>query len=116
MNRLLKILVILVSLILFLFIALFVAAYLKPKHNQIAVWRTNLDQIYSAKQIWEGNETNKSPTFNDLRPFLSGSVTNRLFQTNGQLVDPNGGIYTIGRIGESPSCLINGVQKSLHDY
>ena len=100
----------------FLYVALFIAAYLKPKHNQIAVWRINLEQIYEAKQIWRDDGTNKFPTFDNLRPFFSGSVTNHLYQKNGQLVDQNGGVYTIGRIGEPPSCLIDGVRKTLRDY
>jgi hypothetical protein len=114
MNRISRILIPLVSLAIALYVALFVAAYMKPKSNKIAVWRTNLEAIESAKQVWESNEvikTNDSPTLDDLRPYLSGWATNHIYWTNGELVDPDGGVYTIGRVGESPSCLIGGVRK-----
>ena len=114
MNRISRILIFLASFALALYVALFVAAYLKPKSNKIAVWRVNLEAIKEAKQIWEGNEvkkTNDSPTLDDLRPYLSDWETNHIYWTNGELVDPDGGVYTIGRVGESPSCLIGGVRK-----
>ena len=114
MNRIAKILIFLVALVAISFVALFIAAYLTPKNNRIPVWRTNLEQIESAKQVWESNEvikTNNSPTWDDLRPYFSGWVTNYLYLTNSELVDPYGGVYTIGRIGEPPSCLVGGIRK-----
>jgi len=114
MNRISRISIFLVSLAVVLYVALFVAAYMKPKSNKIAVWRTNLEYIKEAKQVWESSEvikTNDSPTLDDLRPYLSDWVTNHIYWTNGELIDPDGGVYTIGLIGESPSCLIGGVRK-----
>jgi len=114
MNRITKISIYLVAFAAVSFVALFVAAYLTPKHNMIPVWRTNLEAIEEAKQIWEGikvSKTNIAPTWDGLRPYFSGSVANYLYWTNGELADPYGGVYTIGRVGEPPSCLIGGVRK-----
>jgi hypothetical protein len=111
MARIVKILILLVTLAVAAFIALFVAAYLKPKSNKIPNWRLNLEQIESTKKEWADDRvgvTNDTPTLDDLRPYFSNWMTNHIFWTNGQVVDPDGGVYTIGRIGEQPSCLIGG--------
>ena len=114
MNRIVNILLVVFLIVVILFVALFLAAYLKPKHNQIPIWKTDLEQIYSAKQLWEINninKTNDSPRLDDLRPYLSSKATTSLFWTNSVLMDLSGTVYTIGRIGEPPSCLIGGVRK-----
>ena len=111
MTRTLKVLVLLVSVAVAAFIALCVAAYLNPDSNKLETWRLNLQQIEVAKQTWafeEDKTTNDTPTFDDLRPYLPYWTTNQLFLTNGEVVDPDGGVYTIGRIGERPSCLTGG--------
>ncbi|HTB82804.1 MAG TPA: hypothetical protein VK742_04050 [Candidatus Sulfotelmatobacter sp.] len=116
MKRTTKILAEFGLLAIVLFVALFVAAYFTPKHNKIAIWRVNLMGIVEAKQLWAGNQandTNDTPTFEELRPYLSDWVTNHISWTNGQLVDVDGGIYAIGHVGEGPSCLIGGVRRSL---
>jgi hypothetical protein len=61
----------------------------------------NLKQIDLAKKMW-ANDNNKqngdTPTWSDLKPYLGGG-------TNGKmLVCPDGGVYTIGSLGEKPTC------------
>ncbi len=58
-----------------------------------------LQMIDHAKQLWaEQNQkaTSDTPTWDDLRSYLRG----------GNPQCPDGGTYSIGRIGESPSCSI----------
>jgi hypothetical protein len=110
MKRILQALALLVALAIIAFIALFIAAYLKPKSNKIPNWRLNLLQIELIKKEWADDRvgTNNPPTFGDLRPYFPDWQTNHIYITNGEVVDPDGGIYTIGRLGEQPSCLVDG--------
>jgi DNA repair exonuclease SbcCD ATPase subunit len=62
----------------------------------------NLRLIYAAKQAWalDKNKTDSDvPTEQDLLPYLKGGVFP---------VCPSGGIYTIGAVGQSPTCSIPG--------
>jgi hypothetical protein len=63
---------------------------------------SNLRIIDLAKQLWAQDNKKQStdtPTTSDLKPYL----------TNGKMpVCPDGGIYTIGSIGEKPTCSIPG--------
>jgi hypothetical protein len=62
----------------------------------------NLRLIYAAKQAWalDKNKTDADmPTEQDLLPYLKGGVFP---------VCPSGGIYTIGSVGQSPTCSIPG--------
>jgi len=59
----------------------------------------NLKQIEWAKQAWAEDyhkTTNDIPTWDDLRNYLKPVL----------LKCPSGGVYTIGRIGDLPSCSI----------
>src|SRR5437762_12456079 len=71
-----------------------------------------LIEISLSKFDWAANNgktTNDTPTWNDLRPYFSPNfTTNPRRWTNGQPFCPSGGIYTIGRVGESPKCSIGG--------
>jgi hypothetical protein len=61
--------------------------------------RLRLKMIEHAKQLWaEKNQktTNDTPAWDDLHPYLRG----------GAPECPNGGVYTIGRVGEAPGCSI----------
>jgi hypothetical protein len=62
----------------------------------------NLRQIYAAKQAW-ALENNKAadaiPTAQDLLPY---------FKDGTFPVCPSGGTYTIGAVGEAPTCSISG--------
>lgn len=73
-----------------------------------------LMQIDSAKQEWaleNGKTSNDVPTWGDIYPYLSSSFTNRWF-TNGTPVCPEGGTYTLGRVGVHPTCTIGGPRHS----
>ena len=65
----------------------------------------NLRQIDGAKQQWAleyKKTTNDVPTMEDIRPYVGRG-------TEGEIPHcPLGGIYKIGRIGEPPSCSVDG--------
>jgi hypothetical protein len=71
--------------------------------------------IEMCKQNW-ANVNNKKiddiPTWDDLKPELEGYAI-RYKWTNGIPVCPDGGTYTIGRVGEPPKCSIGGPDHSL---
>lgn len=65
----------------------------------------NLRQLEGAEQQWalENHKiTNDAPTWDDLRPYLSR-----------QLACPQGGVYTLPRVGGLPACSIGGPTHSL---
>lgn len=65
----------------------------------------NLRMIDGAKNQWalENNKTaNDTPTWTDILPYMGGHATNKIPEC------PDGGQYTIGRIGENPKCSIGG--------
>ena len=71
-----------------------------------------LEQIDGAKQAWAAQyhkTTNDTPALADLQPIvLPGRKDEPLvFRC------PKGGIYTIGRVGERPTCSIGGWEHSL---
>jgi hypothetical protein len=112
MTRKSKILIFLASLVVFVVVVLIALPLVVPRRSaKIATWRLNLEEIEIAKKEWADDRvgtTNDAPTLDDLRLYLSDWTTNHLFLTNGEVVDPNGGFYTIGRLGEQPSCVIGG--------
>ncbi len=60
----------------------------------------NLKQIDAGKQMWviEQHKTTKDvPTWDDLRTYFRGEVPPKC---------PNGGSYTIGRVGDMPTCSV----------
>jgi hypothetical protein len=70
----------------------------------------DLRQLDGAKQQWaleNGKTTNDTPTWPELLPYFGGEMTN-FFATNGVVMRPAGGVFTIGRVGEPPSCVVNG--------
>jgi len=65
----------------------------------------NLMQLELCKRDWaaEHNKTESdSPTWDDLRPYIPARCSNSI------PVCPDGGIYTIGSVGEKPRCSIGG--------
>jgi hypothetical protein len=111
MSRNSKILICSVCLVVAVVIGLPFLAASKRRSSKIATWRLNLEQIEIAKKEWADDRvspTNDTPTLDDLRLYLSDWETNHIFLTNGEVIDPDGGVYTIGRLGEQPSCLIGG--------
>jgi hypothetical protein len=67
----------------------------------------NLSQIEGAKKQWMSETqkaTNDVPTWADLQPLLLHSE---------QLHCPNGGVYTLGRLDQRPTCSIGGEVHTL---
>jgi hypothetical protein len=67
---------------------------------------TKLRQLDRGKEYWaleQGKTTNDTPTWEDLRPFFKSSP----------FICPNGGTYTIGRVGEMPTCSITNDTEKL---
>lgn len=70
--------------------------------NQRTTCINNLRLIYAAKQAWALDKSKTDtdvPTEQDLLPYLKGGVFP---------VCPSGGIYTIGAVGQLPTCSISG--------
>lgn len=73
----------------------------------------NLRQLDGAKQQWalcQNRTTNDLPAWDDLRVYLGlgpGSAN------RGAAVCPQGGTYTLGRIGEPPKCSLRGASHTL---
>jgi len=70
----------------------------------------NMRQIDAAKNEWalEHNaKSNDVVTINDIRPYIERERNNAFIKLDakGNLPKcPSGGIYTIGKVGESPTC------------
>ncbi len=77
---------------------------LAKRSMNINACKSNLLRIKAAKQMWvlDNHKTSTdTPTMEELRPYF-GAAPNR------DLVCPDGGVYTIGQIGENPTCSIPG--------
>jgi hypothetical protein len=72
----------------------------------------NLRNIVAAKQQW-GLEHNQSsnavPTWADILPYLGSGPAGQMPHC------PDGGVYSIGRLNENPTCSIGGRNHSLPD-
>ena len=70
----------------------------------------NLRQIDGAKNEWalENGKTNGTvATKTDIKPYIK-------LDSKGNIPHcPSGGIYTIGKVGENPTCSIGGPQHTL---
>jgi hypothetical protein len=78
------------------------ASAYSPSHE----CQNNLRVIEAAKDQWavENNKmTNDTPTWDDIRPYMS-----LYLKTNKFLKCPEGGIYTLGKVGQLPTCSIGG--------
>jgi ABC-type transporter Mla subunit MlaD len=76
------------------------------KRQKMYACINNLRLIDAAKQQWvlenKKQNTDAPPTLEDLRPYLGHGP-------NGELpACPDGGVYTVGPIGEKPTCNIPG--------
>ena len=90
-------------------------AFLGMRTAKLPACQQNLRQIWSCKELWasnEGKSTNDTPSWDDLRPYFPGWMTNGHW-TNGRPVCWAGGIYGIGRVGEFPRCSIGGYSHSV---
>jgi hypothetical protein len=75
-----------------------------------------LRYIDGAKQQWaleQNKTTNDLPTWSDLFPYLGSSFTNS-YWTNGRPICPEGGVYTLGRVGVSPTCSLGKQDPNYH--
>ena len=115
MTKLARILVIVVFGMLLIIIAVIPSLVRRGGHTSAAPCFGRLVQIQTAKVEWalEHNKTtNDVPRWDDLYPYLAGAFTNS-YWTNGRPVCPEGGTYTLGRVGVSPTCSIGGPYHSL---
>src|SRR5665213_3176161 len=61
----------------------------------------NLRQLDAAKNQWmldRGKTTNDMPTWDDIRPYLPERGSNKIPAC------PDGGVYTLGRMRQPPTC------------
>lgn len=83
--------------------AAFQAETEKTQHMNACI--NNLRLIDAAKQQWaleNKKQATDTPTMDDLRPYLGHGP-------NGELpVCPDGGVYTVGAVGEKPACSVPG--------
>ena len=81
-----------------------------PRTSPANACINNLRQIDAAKEEWvlEHNaKTNDVVTINDIRPYIERERNNRYIRLDakGNLPKcPSGGTYTIGKVGEPPTC------------
>jgi hypothetical protein len=78
--------------------------------NKISKCKDNLFSIQIFKAEWaseRNKSTNDVPTWNELRPYFEEKWS------NGIPVCPDGGSYTLNRVGEQPTCSIGGRRHSL---
>ncbi len=106
------------AVVLTIGIAHFIRTHRAKPHQKTppSSYAGSLHAINAAKNEWaiETNKTtNDIPTWADLLPYLRSEFTNYVV-TNGVVVQPGGGIITIGRVGESSSCLIDGRRVYLY--
>jgi hypothetical protein len=69
----------------------------------------NLWVLGLGKERWaddNGKTMDDTPTWDDLSEYMSRHFT------NGHPVCPDGGIYTLGRVGEPPKCSIGGIDHT----
>ena len=96
------ILVVITAVFAIVVLAVVIPAFIRVKPTSAAFpCINNLRQIEVAKSQWaleNSKSTNDVATWNDLRPYFPARWT------NGMPICPDGGSYTIGRVGESPTC------------
>ena len=82
-------------------VAIGVRAFLIARSQQgLTPCVSNLRQIGAAKDQWmleKIKTSNDVPTWDDLRTYFRGEVPPKC---------PNGGSYTIGRVGDMPTCSV----------
>jgi hypothetical protein len=82
----------------------------EKRSAKVSKCEDNLWQIRACKQLWVGNygkTSNDIPTWDDLRPFFPVEWSNHI------PVCPSGGTYTIGPVGQNPTCSIGGKGHSI---
>ena len=80
----------------------------------------NLRQLDAAKEAWASEhnaKTNDLVTMNDIRPYIERERNNPFIKLDakGNLPKcPSGGIYTIGKVGEPPTCSLGTTVTPAH--
>lgn len=91
---------------------------LRPAGSRANTCINNLRNIERAKYVWalENNKsTNESPTWDEIKRYLDHSKSYYKFNRNNDLpVCPMGGIYGIGKVGESPTCSLGTTVTPAH--
>jgi hypothetical protein len=67
----------------------------------------NMRIIQGAKDQWaleNDKSTNSSPTWDDIRPYIGSNYLG----SRKKLICPEGGTYTLGKVGDLPTCSIGG--------
>jgi hypothetical protein len=80
------------------------------RRPKVSVCKLNLEGIQLSKQMWaneNGTVTTDIPSWNDLKDFLAGQ------SLKGIPVCPDGGSYSINRVGKPPTCSIGGSRHSM---
>jgi hypothetical protein len=100
-------------------ILIFVSIFPPHEHYSSAnVCINNLRNIDLAKNIWSlkfNKATNEVPTWDDIKPFLErGKPFYKFNPTNDLPICPLGGTYTIGKIGEPPTCSLSTTVTPAH--
>jgi len=84
--------------------------------SSIAPCVNRLRIIESAKEQWSLNNLNTDPMMDldwkDIRPYLPDTWTNKNW-VNGRPLCPEGGMYSLGKLGEPPKCSIGGEKHSI---
>jgi len=97
-------------------VLVFVADTQAAKSPDTTTCVDNLTQIDGAKQEWaleHDKNSDAKPTWEDIRPYLPKNLK---LGTNRIPVCPQGGKYTLGRVGDRPTCSIGGKDHSLPPY
>lgn len=93
--------IVILGLLLVIFVGL-LPAFIKARSTSAVIpCLGNLQKIDVAKNQWalEHHKTEQdTPTWDDIRPYLPARWSNSI------PVCPDGGAYTLGRVGESPTC------------
>ena len=89
-----------------------IAYYLRTggRRPKLSGCKINLQRIILCKYTWmdeSGGTTNDVPTWDDLRVYFPSA------RLNGIPVCPDGGTYSINRVGERPTCSIGGSRHSV---
>jgi hypothetical protein len=103
-----KMIVIILAVIAVVVLAVAVPNFIRARATRSAnPCINNMRIIESAKNQWmleRGKTTNDVPTWNDLRPYFPDRWSNSI------PVCPDGGTYTLGRVGEPPTCSLGDKQ------
>jgi hypothetical protein len=89
--------------------------FIAASRSSAAPCAARLIVLDGCKQYWaqaNNKTTNDTPTWDDLRGYLPSEWTNN-YWTNGIPFCPEGGTYTLGRVGVPPTCSIGGSRHSM---